>query len=62
MRITFVVRQRSMPGTALQNAARYDAEFLARQGHDVRIVEVHEGAEAANLSQLLKKVGWPKKV
>lgn len=50
--VVFVVRERSMPGTATHMAAKYDAEFLCRNGLDVCIVELVPGEPLPDLKTL----------
>jgi hypothetical protein len=40
--ITFIVRERSIGSTAIQNAALYDAKYLASLGLEVCIVSMSE--------------------
>lgn len=42
MNVTFLIRKRQLPGTALHNAARYDRDFIGSR-HTARILAVPEG-------------------
>jgi hypothetical protein len=43
MRVTFLIRKRQLPGTALHNAARYDADYLKAVGHASEVIATPEG-------------------
>jgi hypothetical protein len=64
MKVTFLIRERQLPGTALQNAARYDAEAVKALGHQAKVVTLPEGDRLPDLYDLegelviVEGAGW----
>ena len=56
MHILFLIRERNIPGTAIQNAAVMDAEFLRSEGHEATVLSLCPEANIkAQIAEGLRK-------
>lgn len=64
MRVTFLIRERQLPGTAMHNAAAYDADYLKSIGHATALFIAPEGDRLPDLTLLesdlviIEGAGW----
>lgn len=63
MRVTFLIRKRQLPGTALENAANYDAAYLQSRGVTAQVIAVPEGDmvmpdQLAGETVVVEGAGW----
>jgi len=62
MRIVFLIRKRTIPGTAIANAASYDCGFLAQRHHMAEVITVNESDEVRFVEKpdviVIENAGW----
>lgn len=63
MRVTFLIRERQLPGTAMHNAARYDQAHLDSLCHNAQVIAVPEGDRLPQVGSkgelvVIEGAGW----